>query len=271
MTDQQATDLGDAQSTLFIPLTARARETRRSRPALRDPKAVEILQAVSFDDVYDGKGWGGFITIPRTLILDHWVRGFLSRDPGGTVVELGTGLNTRFERAGNGTAHWIDLDLPDVIELRRRFFADTGRRTMIAASLAGEDWLEVVAGLPGPYFFVADGVLPYVEPADVEATLGRIAARFPGAGLAFDTYPARVLAMQHQRAAKTGMAARWAWACDDPKTLGRHGLTLVESASVTSPPPALRRTLPARYRHLLPLAGPLLGDAIGHVSLFRAG
>lgn len=269
MTDQQAADLGDAQSTLFIPLTARARETQRSRPALRDPKAIEILEAVSFDDVYDGNDWGGFITIPRTLTFDHWVRDFLSRHPGGTVVELGTGLNTRFERTDNGTVHWVDLDLPDVIELRRRFFADTERRTMMAASLSDEDWLDAVAELPGPYFFVADGVLPYIEPEDVEATLGRIAARFPGAGLAFDTYPARLLAMQHQRAAKTGMPARWAWACDEPKTLERHGLTLVESAGVTSPPPALRRGLPLRYRHLLPLAGPLMGN-IGTLSLFRA-
>lgn len=270
MTGQRPAELGDAQSTLFIPLTARARETRRRNPALRDPKAIEIIEAVSFDDVYDGRGWGGFVTIPRTLIFDHWVRDFLRRHPGGTVVELGTGLNTRFERTGNGTAHWVDLDLPDVIEMRRRFFTDTDRRTMIAASIADQDWPDAVAALPGPYFFVADGVLPYIPGEDVEATLARTAARFPGAGLAFDTYPERLLAMQHRRAVKSGMPARWAWACDDPKTLERFGLTLVESASITSPPPDLRRTLPVRYRHLLPLAGPLLGD-IGRLSLFRAG
>jgi O-methyltransferase involved in polyketide biosynthesis len=58
------------------------------------------------------------------------VREFLARHPSGTVIELGTGLNSRFERTGNGSAHWIDLDLPDTIELRRRFFADTDRRQM---------------------------------------------------------------------------------------------------------------------------------------------
>ena len=50
------------------------------------------------------------------------------------MVELGTGLNTRFERTDNGTAHWIDLDLPDTIALRRQFsccgqcWAGTGAR-----------------------------------------------------------------------------------------------------------------------------------------------
>jgi O-methyltransferase involved in polyketide biosynthesis len=48
-------------------------------------------------------------------------------------VELGTGLNTRFERVDNGTVHWIDLDLPDTIALRRRYFADTERRQMVGA------------------------------------------------------------------------------------------------------------------------------------------
>lgn len=270
MTDQRAADLGAAQSTLFIPLTGRARETRRRNPALRDPKAAEILRSVSFDDVYDGKGWGGFVTIPRTLVIDYWVRDFLAGHPGGTVIELGTGLNTRFERTDNGTAGWIDLDLPDVIELRRRFFADSDRRTMIAASIAAEDWLDAVAERPGPYLFVADGVLPYLEPGDVEAALDRIAARFPGALLAFDTYPRRMMEMQHQRAAKTGMAARWAWACDDPKTLERHGLRLIESATFATPPRALRRSLPARWRCLLALTGPVLKSAFT-LSLFRAG
>jgi O-methyltransferase involved in polyketide biosynthesis len=294
MTDQQASDLGDVQSTLFIPLTARARETRRRHPALRDPKAVEVIEAVDFDAAVYGNGWGGFVTIPRTVIFDHWVRGFLARDPEGTVVELGTGLNTRFERTDNGTVHWIDLDLPDTIALRRRFFADPvftqptnrdrppgltrptdldrppGRRGMIAASIGDEDWLDAVTQFPPPYFFVADGVLTYLQPEDVVATLTRIAERFPGSYLAFDTYPRRTFDMQHKQAARKGMAARWAWACDDPKTLERYGLRLVESATITSPPPALRRQLPARYRYLLPLAGPVLGKIFA-LSLFRAG
>lgn len=49
----------------------------------------------------------------RTVILDTWVRDFLAGHPAGTVVDIGTGLNSRFERVDNGQVHWIDLDLPD--------------------------------------------------------------------------------------------------------------------------------------------------------------
>jgi O-methyltransferase involved in polyketide biosynthesis len=263
------TGLGPVQQTLFIPLAARARETRRRHPALRDDKAIEILASVDYDTAAYGTGWGGFVAVLRTLIFDHWVREFLARHPESTVAELGTGLNTRFERTDNGTAGWIDLDLPDTIELRRRFFADGHRRCMIAESVTGEDWLEAVAERPGPYFFSCEGVFPYLDEDDVTGTLTRIAGRFPGAWIAFDTYPRRMLEMQHKQAARKGMPARWAWACDDPRTLERYGLRLTESATITRPPAAVRRNLPARYRYLMPLADPLMGKAFA-LSLFRA-
>jgi O-methyltransferase involved in polyketide biosynthesis len=268
MTGANQTELGDVQRTLFFPLLARARETARKHPLLRDPKAAELVAAIDFDPGTYDQGVASFVMLIRTMILDWWVSQFLADHPAGTVVELGTGLNTRFERTDNGSVHWIDLDLPDTIELRRRFFADTERRRMIPASLTDEDWLADVARLPGPYFFVSDGVLTYLREADVAGTLTRIAARFPDAMLAFDTYPRVTFAQQHKMAAKRGIAP-WQWACDDPRTLERLGLSLVESATITRPPAGVRARLPARYRLLLPLANPLLGRSL-NLSLVRA-
>jgi O-methyltransferase involved in polyketide biosynthesis len=268
MTDAEQTELGDVQRTLFFPLLARARETDRKHPLLRDAKAVEVVRAVDFDPATYDQGVMSFVVLIRTLILDWWVSQFLAAHPDGTVVELGTGLNTRFERTDNGSVHWIDLDLPDTIELRRRFFADTERRQMIAASLTDEDWLADVARRPGPYFFVSDGVLVYLREADVAGTLTRIAARFPDAMLAFDTYPRVTFAQQHKLAAKRGIAP-WQWPCDDPRALEPLGLRLVESATVTRPPAGVRTRLPGRYRLLLPLANPVLGRGLT-LSLFRA-
>ena len=101
------------------------------------------------------------------------------------------------------------------------------------------------------------------------AALARIAERFPRALIALDTYPKRILDYQHRLAARKGIAARWAWACDDPRALERFGLEVVESASFTRPPRAMRRELPARYRYLAPLADPVLGKAMA-ITLFRA-
>ena len=267
MADPVKVELGAVQETLFIPLAARAREIRRKRPVFRDPKAAEILASVDFDTEKYGRGWGGGVTVLRTAIFDCLVSDFLAEHPGGTVVELGTGLNTRFDRVDNGQVHWIDLDLPDTIELRRRFFADTGRRRMVAASVLDQDWLPIVQASPGPYLFCAEGVLVYL--AEAPQAIARIAGRFPGALIAFDTYSQRMLEQQHKMAAKKGMDARWAWSCDDPRTLESLGIEVVQEAAVTRPPPALRGRLPRRYRYALPLAGRIMGD-LATVTLFRS-
>ena len=266
--DNDAAPLGAVQQTLFIPLAARARAAQRRQPLLRDPKAVEIAGSVEIDAKY-GRGAGGSVTVLRTVLMDAWVRDFLAAHPAGTVVEIGTGLNSRFERVDNGQAHWIDLDLPDSIELRRKFFADSGRRRMVAASVTGEEWLPIVAQRPGPYFFVADGVLVYLTEEQVTTLLTRIRNHFPNARIALDTFPRRTLDQQRKLGARRGIPARFAWACDDPRSLEQLGLRVVESTGLARLPGPVRRHLPARYRFLLPLADPILGQAM-RVTLFQA-
>ena len=252
MTDKISAQLGPVQETLFIPLSARAHETGKKRPLLRDPKAVELIESIDFPADKYGHGWGSAIMVLRTAIFDVWVRRFLAEHPQGTVVEIGTGLNTRFERVDNGTAHWFDLDLPDTIELRRRFFTDTDRRRMLSASVLDEDWMTQVSESPGPYFFAIEGVLVYFAEQDVLHTLERIAQRFPDSMAAFDTYGQKMLRMQHRRAETGDIDARWDWSCDDPAALESQGLTIAESTTVARPPQEMRQELPLPYRILLP-------------------
>jgi hypothetical protein len=63
--------------------------------------------------------------------------------------------------------------------------------------------------------------------------------------------------------------AGWKRACDDPRSLERLGLQVIESVPVTWPPRALRGQLPSRGRYLLPLAHPVLGQAL-RITLFQA-
>src|ERR1700761_1612322 len=67
--------------------------------------------------------------------------------------ELGTGLNTRFDRLHNGTIQWFDLARPDTIARRRRFFADRSRCTMSEGSVLDTDWFDTVAAAPDPFLF----------------------------------------------------------------------------------------------------------------------
>jgi O-methyltransferase involved in polyketide biosynthesis len=129
-----------------------------------------------------------------------------------------------------------------------------------------EDWMRVVEDSQGPYFIVAEGVFAYLERAP--QVLTRIAARFPGALMAFDTESHRLMEMQHKLAAKKNMEARWAWACDDPRSLEPLGLEVLQTTAVTRPPRGMRTRLPGLYRYLLPIAGRIMGGPYS-VTLFR--
>ena len=63
--------------------------------------------------------------IARTIVLDRLVQGFLSENPGATVVNIACGLDTRCYRI-KGFGHWYNLDLPETIAVRERFLPESG-------------------------------------------------------------------------------------------------------------------------------------------------
>jgi O-methyltransferase involved in polyketide biosynthesis len=251
--DKHPVRLGVIQETLLIPLAARALEAGKRRPVLHDPKAVEILDSIDYDVAESGTEFGRLVTVLRTATVDTWVRAFLAEHPSGTVIEIGAGLNSRFERVDNGSVRWLDLDLPDTILLRKAFFTDSDRRRMVEASVLDDDWLDIVAACPAPYFFVIEGVLVYLPESDVVETLKRIVDRFPGSSLAFDTCSRKLLGRQHRLPSTRAFGAPWLWACDDPRSLERLGLRVVKSTTFVRPPRLLRARLPIGYRCLLSL------------------
>lgn len=163
-------NLGVIQETLLITLWARATEIKQSDPIIVDPKSAEILQAIDYDfDKFVNAKNSQAGTCLRGMILDNWIRNYLEQYPQGTVVEIGAGLNTRFERVDNGQVRWFDLDLPDVMELRKQFFQETERRRLITASCLDTDWFEYVKAVSVQLcIFVAEGVLMYLNEKQVQ-------------------------------------------------------------------------------------------------------
>jgi O-methyltransferase involved in polyketide biosynthesis len=275
MTQKHQVSLGEAQETLLIPLYGRAVETGKPRALLRDPKAVEMVAAIEYDFArFDGiKSLLG--TVLRTSLIDWWVSAFLADHPAGTVVEIGAGLNTRFERLDNRQLSWVDTDLPDAMELRRRFFSETERRAMLAGSVLDPAWVEAVKARPGPYFFAIEAVLVYLPEPEVKQALGLIAEHFPGAQVALDTSGRWILANQDQHDAMSKVTARMAWGCDDPRELEQWGLglRLRDSRDLSQLPVELRRRLPLSSRVMLPIAKRRFPERFGKykVNLYEVG
>jgi O-methyltransferase involved in polyketide biosynthesis len=266
--------LGRVQETLLVPLYGRALDCRRKRPILNDRKAVAMVAALDWDFERFGQTRRVVACTLRTARYDEWVRDFLRRHPAGTVVEIGAGLNTRFERLDNGTVHWFDLDLPDVVELRRRFFTDSARRVTLAASVCASDWMAAVRRSPGPYCFVAEAVLIYLAEPQVRAALAQIAQNFPGARLAFDTGTRRGLEHENRDHARRNLDGRFVWACEDPQEIEGWdiGLRLVDSHSLFEIPCSAKPSTSWRLRaffHLLRTRLPRVAN-ICRLNLFEA-
>ena len=270
MDERSRIDLGAVQETLLIPLYGRAVETRKARPLARDRRAVELVESIDYDFAKFDGGRSLLGSVLRGMVFDQWVRNFLAEHPGGTVVEIGAGLNTRFERVDDGTGHWIELDLPDSMALRRRFFADTDRRTMISGSVLDEDWIAPVKDLPPPYFFVAEAVLIYLTEPDARTAVGHVCSHFPGSLLAFDTWSRWIVRNQHRHDALKKMSATAQWGCDDPRDIEswHSGIRLLESC-VVGDQPTVRRSLPLHYRAMMPLVRRLRRTAAYRLNRYR--
>jgi O-methyltransferase involved in polyketide biosynthesis len=265
-----APELGEVQETLLIPLYARACDAGSRHPVLGDRRAGELVDAIDYDfSRFGGSSLSG--SVFRSSIFDGWVARFLREHPAGTVVELGTGLNTRFDRLDNGRAHWFDLDLPDAIALRHRFFRDSKRCRMLAGSVVDTEWFGEVAAAPAPYLFISEAVLIYLSDDEVRRVVAQVSQRFPGSLIAFDTAGKRMVSNQDDNRSLAQVSARLQWICDNPRDLERWGLELLDSRTLATPQPEIAKTWPAQRRYGMPLLARLLPTMVNtyKFSLFR--
>jgi len=184
--------LNGVAETLLIPLYNRAMESQRPDAIMKDEKAVALVKQMSYDfdqvrkiRVFEANK---VARIMLTREIDRYARDFLSRHPEAVVVHIGCGLDSRFERVDNGKVEWYDLDLPDVIGLRRKFIGDEGERYhLLGCSVLDDAWMETLkVHSQRPFLFLAENVFVYFKEAQVKTLVLRLRDHFPGAELVFD-------------------------------------------------------------------------------------
>lgn len=225
--DNQTIPLAGVQETLLIPLWARAKENQKANPILVDRQAVSIWNALRFDSTRMDKSFSEYYQLTWTVrakMLDEEIRAFLVRHPAATIVNLGAGLDTTFERIDNGTVRWYDLDLPDVIELRRRFIPETARSKCIPQSVFDTEWSKAIGNPVDGLLFVACGLLPYFREKEVKRLFSSLATCFRGAEFVFDTGSRFFIwAGKWLLRMKTGMNIQsyMKWGIDSPQDIAR--------------------------------------------------
>lgn len=172
--------LGDVEVTALIPLMNRASETQRKHPRICDEKAVEIVKTLRVDFREYDKLVTHECVVARTILFDDTVHELVKQYPQAAFVNLGCGLDNRFERVDNGQILWFDIDLPDTIEVRRKVYRDTDRRRMISGSVLDTDWVSQVAACGrGQIIAVAEGLFMYFDKEQNKRILDILTESFP--------------------------------------------------------------------------------------------
>jgi O-methyltransferase involved in polyketide biosynthesis len=249
MTDtREPIRLTDAQETLLIPLYCKAQAEKR---IFVDPHTRAILEQVDYDFARLKVPHKTCVLIwMRASQIDRYARDFLRAHPDGLILHLGCGLDARFLRLDNGAVTWYDLDMPDVIALRRTFFEENSRYRMIPSSVTELNWIDGIEAAGRPTLIIAEGLLMYLTESDVRALVLRLREAFPGCQLVCDAFSAMTAkrATAHPSLKRTG--ASLGWGIDDPHDLERwaDGIRLIEEWYFTQSPDIAH--LSAGYRFI---------------------
>lgn len=187
MTRKANVDLGDVPETMLFTLHNRAAEARRSDATLRDPECLRIYDAIDYD--FERNFGRPDSSHPmRSRLFDDAIQPWMAAHPGGTVVELGAGLETQLSRIDDGRVQWLCVDLPEAISVRERFLPPTRRCRHVVSSALDLHWLDEVDASRG-VFVSAQGLFMYFHQEQVRQLVVRLFERFPDVELMFDTVP----------------------------------------------------------------------------------
>ena len=226
MSEKILQSLEGVSETLLMTLYARARESQRPNAMIKDDTAVAMVNQIDCDfSRLRMQRHDEVAVIMRMNKFDSHVCDFLGRNPEAVVVHIGCGLDTRFERVDNERVEWFDLDIPDVIALRKKLIrSESSHYHTLAASVFDEGWFEEVSQfMPHPIMFIAEGVLPYFEEAQVKSLFLRLRKHFPGCELVCDAHTPFVIWVDNLHLAYAKVKARLHWSIREGKDIEAWG------------------------------------------------
>jgi O-methyltransferase involved in polyketide biosynthesis len=174
--------------SLLLPLYFRAVESKKEDRIFFDEKAAEIIKNIDYDfDRMDGFNIIQTATIMRESSFDLLVSEFLKKNPRSIIINIGAGLDTRFFRMDNGKLKWYELDLPEIVKVRKELFDETERYKFIGASAFDMNWPEKIENKKGwPVLLIAEGFLVYFPKNSVKKLVKNLTESFSGAQFFFD-------------------------------------------------------------------------------------
>ncbi len=211
--------------TLYIPLTARIYVSKRFPEYFHDSKALELERAIPNDIIArKSNEYQMIASVARYHNLDEMVLAFVAQHPVCNVVALGCGFETQFSRIGDKApqARFFEMDLPEVIESRRRILGESERDTLIAGNLFDMKWADDL-DRSMPTVITVSGVFQYFHIEDILGFIANVREMFADAELIFDSTNSTGIKYTNKYVQKTGnTSAMMYFAIDDASAFAQE-------------------------------------------------
>ena len=191
-------NINDVSQTAFLTLQCHALDAQSKRPYLNDASSVHTLEllkeffsksdSILYRRLFENRVKSKLIahTALRAKKYDSYIRSFLDQYPEATVINIGCGLDNRFERIDNGKVTFYDLDLPDIINIKRQIFPEKERYNQISRSVFDFEWMDLVKN--DHVILVAEGVFMYCREEDVKALFLNLKAKMNNPEIVFEVF-----------------------------------------------------------------------------------
>ena len=179
--------MDNVNKTLYIPLYGKAYVSKKGI-LLKDKKAEEIWEAEGF--ALKGKArskWLAYYMGMRSAVFDRWLTAQMKKDADAAVLHVGCGMDSRCLRVEAGGRMWTDLDFPEVIRERRRYYAESSTYCMLDADIRQPEWLAHFEK-GQDLILVMEGVSMYLKPQELQKFLKMIGAYFGKIHILMDCY-----------------------------------------------------------------------------------
>jgi methyltransferase (TIGR00027 family) len=209
--------------SLFNTLYLKYIEAKKANGIISDEKLCEIFNKIDYDfSKFNTNRYNILYLSLRTKYFDGIVERFIEGNNKPIVVTLGCGLDTRRYRIpNNNKAIFVDVDLPEVISLRRRLLPPKCNDIYIPVSVTDCNWISALYKYNNShsFIFIAEGLLMYLEEADVRQIMLNIASIFKNSKLHFDVCSKRYSKRFNYYDSELKYNVVFKWGIDDDKEI----------------------------------------------------
>lgn len=179
--------MNEVNKTLYIPLYGKSKVSRKGI-ILNDPCAEEIWKEEAFPIHGKSKSkWLAYNMAMRARVSDDWTDNLLQKNKNALVLHIGCGLDSRCMRIKNACVEWIDCDLPDVIEIRKKHFQENERYHMIALDASIPDQIGLLPDFDSA-IVILEGLSMYLTNNQVRSLLQALDDKYQELHILMDVY-----------------------------------------------------------------------------------